>query len=181
MGNCQCSHFEINIKLQKGNETNKIVLTKKVGKNEEEKKIIFENVKIENDFEQFIDIINTIYNKVENLENENKIFLKKSIKSILSKILDEKPLNKHLEEIEKFLSCDKDLNTIIKIKEIFELFYEKRNDIGKEKLICLITNLTDILKDTNINESYIKCFKNNLENIFLKDLLTIRIINKKKQ
>ena len=181
MGNCpSCYPCEVNFEFQKGNETNKIVLSKKVDE-KEERKIIFENVKFEEGIEQFIDIINTIYKKIEILEDDNKIFLKKSMKSTLSKILDEKSVNKYLEEIDKFLSYDQDLDTIIKIKEIFNLFYYKRKDIGKDQLNCLITNLSDILKDSKkLKDTYIECFKKHLEKIYLKDLQKIRIINKTK-
>lgn len=53
-------------------------------------------------------------------------------------------------------------------------------DIGKNKIICLIENLSDILKDNSgikDNNSTIY-FYHNLKKIFLKDLM-IKITNKK--
>ena len=80
----------------------------------------------------------------------------------------------------KNLFKSKDLDTIIKIIELFKIIYYKRMDIGKNKIICLIENLSDILKDNSEikdNNSTI-CFYHNLKKIFLKDLM-IKITNKK--
>ena len=176
MGNCQClSLCEINFRIDKNN----IILSKIDENKEEQKIIIFENVTIENDFEKFIQIINNIYKNIENLSYENQIVLRKTIKSTISNILDEQSVNIYLNEINNLFKS-KDLDTIIKIIELFKIIYYKRMDIGKNKIICLIENLSDILKDNSEikdNNSTI-CFYHNLKKIFLKDLM-IKITNKK--
>ena len=181
MGNCEClSLCEVNFQIEKLAQKNNIIITKIEENKEVENIIIFENITIEDDFEKFINIINNIYKTIGNLSYENQIVLKQTIKSTISNILNEQSVNIYLNEINNFFKNNKDLNTIIKIVEIFKLIYSKRMDIGKDKIICFIENLSNILKDSTEfkDNNRIDCFYNNLKNIFLKDLKKIKITNK---
>ena len=178
MGNCEClSLCEVNFQIEKLAQKNNIIITKIEENKEVENIIIFENVTIEDDFEKFINIINNIYKTIGNLSYENQIVLKQTIKSTISNILNEQSVNIYLNEINNLFKNNQDLNTIIKIVEII---YSKRMDIGKDKIICFIENLSNILKDSTEfkDNNRINCFYNNLKNIFLKDIKKIKITNK---
>lgn len=183
MGNKCCSqNCEITFLNEKENNKNNIIIIKNQNNKEEEKKTIFEGLDNEKDWKNFLEILNIIYAHIGDLSDDNKIIIKRQIKTNLSKIYkEEKDINIYLDNIDKFYKNSDDLNEIIKCIEIFKKIYSEKSKIGFDKIKCLIESIGDILynfkNDGNklFNEEKIEFFKTFLQDIFIinrnKDLI----------
>jgi len=99
-----------------------------------QKEILIKNINNNMKIQEFIFLINKIYEKFKKLSSENLKCLKNNIKSISTEFLTEEESNNYLIN---FNRIKKDKHNIIAVKEIFHLFkliFEKRNKIGKASI-----------------------------------------------
>ena len=170
MGCCNNSIIDLYLELE--NEisqkyTVKLVKVLEVnGFTSNQKELLIKNINKNMKIQEFIYLINKIYEKFNILSIENLNCLKNNIKSILTEFLTEEEYNNYLIN---FYRIKKDKHNIRAVKEIFHLFkliFEKRNKIGKASIIFFIKSITNSLKiDQILPGKEVENFEEQLSNI----------------
>ena len=138
MGCCESRIIDLYLELEKEiSQKYTVKLVKVIEVNgfvNNQKEILIKNINNNMKNQEFISLINIIYEKFKKLSNENLNCLKRDIKIILTEFLTEEESNNYLIN---FYKIKKDKYNIRAVKEIFHLFkllFEKRNRIDKASI-----------------------------------------------
>ena len=168
MGNNQCcesGECDYTFEIEKKSNQNNIILK---GEKEGTKRMIVEDVDIEDDFEEFIRIINIILNEINNLSEENIIVIKTGIRTVLSEILNEEKVNIHLKNFENFFKNKNNLDNILHIVDIFKCIYDQKNKINTLQLVFFVKSISNILNQVkDFTGEKKKCFDKHFNKIYL--------------
>ena len=172
MGCCESRIIDLYLELEKEiSQKYTVKLVKVIEVNgfvNNQKEILIKNINNNMKNQEFISLINIIYEKFKKLSNENLNCLKRDIKIILTEFLTEEESNNYLIN---FYKIKKDKYNIRAVKEIFHLFkllFEKRNRIDKASIIFFIKSITNSFKiDQILSGKEVENFEEQLYNIYL--------------
>lgn len=163
MGCCNSNIQKNYLKIVKSNfKLYNIIYIKQINNTDIEEETVFEQVKIKEDTQKFIDILNKIFNKINKLSKENISEFHNNIKNILSEFPNKDEKNEILQIAKGF-----DLKSIKEYIKIFEYIYHNLNEIKNEIIIYFIQSINFLLKEINIlDELEINIFINKIKEIF---------------
>ena len=177
-----CNNSIIGLYLESENEISQKYTVKLVkvievnGFTSNQKEILIKNINKNMKIQEFISLINKIYDNYNILSYENLNCLKSNIKSILTEFLSGEESDNYLIN---FYKIKKDRHNIRAIKEIFNLFklvFEKRNKINKASIIFFIKSIINSLKiDQVLSGKDVEDFEEQLNNIYLNNNEIIKI------
>ena len=139
-----CNNNIINLYLELENEisqkyTVKLVKVMEVnGFINQQKEILIKNIKKNKKIQEFIFLINKIYDNINALSIENLNCLKNNIKSILTEFLTEEESNNYLINFYRIKKENHNINAIKGIFRLFKLIFEKRYKISKDSIILIL-------------------------------------------
>jgi len=163
MGNCPKCDNATSIVIKY--ENNEVIILNEA-EDKDERISIIRNIEGNSQNRKFINLLDYIYQKFEDLSDGNISFIKITIKQILESISNN--IDRDLKLIDDFI---KDKYNIKKLKSLINLFifiYSRKDRIGNDKIIYFIESINTVLKEskTIILEKDITFFINHLKNIF---------------
>ena len=158
-------------------------ILKKDNKNEN-KEIIFTNIKYSFKLQNFVRKINKILNQFNRIDDFNLKIIHKSIGLIIDKYIVEKEKKMYLNYLDSFYGIkykNDDIKQSIKnVCELLEKIYDLKNDIAEDTMSCFIGSIHLLLADTNILEEE-KEFFDYLKKIYYVEKKKIQKMNRKKK
>ncbi len=178
MGNSSdvCCEIESNEEIKKGinfcfdieEQNNKYNIH--IKKEEKNINIIFENVDVEKNpgIPTVIEIINTIWERLNKFKNYNLQVIKDAIKDLLLGIKENDQIIEYLKAIDEISNNQNNLQSLLKIIDLFKIIYENKDNIGNKKITFFIESIRLQIKNSSILTTYvnIKTFINFLYIIY---------------